>query len=1356
MGSLFKTGIILAIFCGLTFQQASAQEAPSEYKPHTYSPEGGFYYDGVKTIKQDLNGFIWVLMDNDLYRYDGYEYVSYYRYFQNMDFSKIWKFDYMETDTAGNLYVVANNKLFVHRAKTNRFDCLLDSTVTFLMIDKQNHIWLKTTRLYLYKPDSGVLIPITYNDKPASEISTFGREGNQTFAVSARGAIYQINLENGQCTKQGMLPQNFYPKIIWENKTIWACSNKNKLYRINSENYQTIEVYDFFNTPDNYVGALYADQLQNIWIGMRRGLYALNLQTGKYSLFLNRRDNPYSIPDNSVWTINEDRQQNIWIGTYSGGLCYINPKEKTYFESYSTKEAALNYPVVSGFAETDKELWIATEGGGITVIDKKTGAFSYKKNDPHKNSLSFNNIKSMVTDSIRKNIWISMFQGGLDCYHIPTKTFTHYKNDPQNENSLLVNDLRKIIQESDSGLWIAYQYRDLLLSYFSFEKQTFEHFSAPDLDDNFVFDICRDTATDDLWIATHKKIYRMNVRDKKLVEIPSPDMINGQSLYVDSDHNVWIGTMGKGLIKYSTKDSTYHIYNDILKFKASTIYSMSPDHCGYLWLGTDNGLFHFNLKTGAFMQFTKDDGVQGRVFYPLAAMQSASGKLFFGGTTGFTVVTNPDIQINTRKPKAMISNIFVNNVSILFDSISNNRVDNQLILKHDKSNIGFLFSSDNYLMPAKNRFKYRLVGYDDRWMETDASNRYAYFTKLPAGRYTLELLASNNDDIWGDTPLQMNIRILPAPWFSAWAFVLYGLIGFLTFAAIFRYYYRHRQLKLTLYKENLEKEQREEIHQSQLSFFTNISHEFKTPLSLILAVTDTLRKEGLREYYFRILNNNAQRLHHLVNELMLFRTVESGKQSLHLEMTDVNAFVENVSEDFLDFARQHHFQFTIQLDKALPDKLPVDRMILEKIVINLLNNAFRYTPDGGSVSINTFSDILQYTPAYHNSYHTGNEKIEDPFCIVVHDNGVGISESSISKIFERYYKVNSTNDNHLGSGIGLALVESLIMLHKGSITVYSEREKGADLVVMLSKNTASYAEQNFTGEPHQLDNKRLQPEIEQMEEDNPHQAGIDEPDELYFRESKRILIAEDNEDLRKLVAGFLSSYYDVVEASNGIAAANLIHDMEIDLIISDIMMPLKDGITLCHETKNDINSSHIPFIMFTAKTGQASELEGIESGADVYLEKPVNFDLLLQVIRNIFKQRENLKEYYVKHYFAGSTEIAANRQYNTFLKKLYDLLDANLDNSKLDVSYIASELFMSKSKLYAKLKSITNKSLVEIILNYRLRKAARLMIEKDLSIGEIMMSVGIESQSYFTRMFKKEFGETPAAFAAKMRSRRKG
>ena len=409
--NFLKASISLVIFFVLAYCRASSQQLPLEYKFHNYSPEGGFYYDGVKSIKQDKSGFIWIIMDNDLYRFDGYQYVSYYRYFQNLDSSVKWKFNNMETDTLGQLYVTANNKLFVHHSNSSRFECLPDSNINFL----------------------------------------------------------KTNSESERSTLQMALPHGItYTNIVWKDKTIWACSNKNKLYRIDSESAEIIDVYDFFDIPENYVNKLYVDQLQNIWIGTRRGLYVLNPQTNEYSLFRNIYNDSFSIPDNSIWTINEDRQQNIWIGTYSGGLCYVNPKEKKHFKAYSPKVAAINYHIVSGFTETGEELWIATEGAGINVIDKKTGNFSYKKYNPGENSLAYNNVKSMVTDSVRKNVWISMFQGGLDCYRIPTKTFTHYKNNPTDTNSLRFNNLRKIVLESDSGLWIAYQAPELLISYFSF------------------------------------------------------------------------------------------------------------------------------------------------------------------------------------------------------------------------------------------------------------------------------------------------------------------------------------------------------------------------------------------------------------------------------------------------------------------------------------------------------------------------------------------------------------------------------------------------------------------------------------------------------------------------------------------------------------------------------------------------------------------------------------------------------------------------------------------------------------------------------------------------------------------------
>jgi signal transduction histidine kinase/DNA-binding response OmpR family regulator len=610
------------------------------------------------------------------------------------------------------------------------------------------------------------------------------------------------------------------------------------------------------------------------------------------------------------------------------------------------------------------------------------------------------------------------------------------------------------------------------------------------------------------------------------------------------------------------------------------------------------------------------------------------------------------------------------------------------------------------------------------------------------------VLASNNDGIWSETPAVIRIVRKPAPWFSWPAYVLYTLFILGVLFLIIRYYNEKKNLKMQLYLDNIEKDKKEEILQSQLRFFTNISHDFRTPLSLIMASLDRLREDGIKEYYYRILNRNTQRLLNLVNELMDFRTVENGKMNLGIQLLDLNSFLEVVASDFSDYAKQRDIDFKVVCDPALQGGLYADKKIVEKIVMNLLNNAFKYSKEGSSISLETYSDINSFKSQYENSHTVrGDQAAEKTFSIVVRDTGVGISKESISSVFERFYKVNTVNaDSHLGTGIGLALVKSFVLLHKGTITIFSEREKGTDMVVCLPSDTKLYKEGDF------LKEKIVMDDIAKGEKEDVNEK-LDE--DILLCDKKKVLIVEDNEDLRSLIADSLSTDYEIIGASDGLAASKLVNSMEPDLIISDIMMPLKDGVTLCHEIKSNIDTSHIPFILLTAKTSLESKIEGVDSGADMYFEKPVNLNFLRISINNIFKHQQQLKEHYAKNYFADSAELSSNEHDNKFLKKFIDIIEANIDQSEMDVNYIATELSVSRSKLYTKIKTLTGKSIVEFILNYRLRKAARLIIEEDMTMREIMAQIGIESQPYFTNAFKKEFEQTPTAFAAKHKKKNK-
>lgn len=585
-----------------------------------------------------------------------------------------------------------------------------------------------------------------------------------------------------------------------------------------------------------------------------------------------------------------------------------------------------------------------------------------------------------------------------------------------------------------------------------------------------------------------------------------------------------------------------------------------------------------------------------------------------------------------------------------------------------------------------------------------------------------------------------------APWYSWPAYILYALMIIGLIYLICRHYADKKKLKLQLYLENIEKDKKEQIHQAQLRFFTNISHDFRTPLSLIIAALDKLRREGLKEYYYRILNGNAQRLLNLVNELMDFRTVENGMMKLELQPLDINHIVKEIANDFIDYAEQRKIDFQVICDTELPVTIYADRNIVEKIVMNLLNNAFKYTPDNGKILLETRGRKDCFTSEYKNNFIVG-ECVDDTFFILVSDTGVGVSHDSISSVFDRFYKVNTVNtDSHLGTGIGLALVKSLVLLHKGSISIFSERGRGTDMVVRLPLDSGMFNESDFIRHQETRAEEIIRTDSEEMAT-SVEMKGME--DELLHSTKKKILIIEDNEDLRMLIAESLSDEFQVMQAGDGVEALKLIEHTDFDLIISDIMMPNKDGISLCNDIKGDMNTSHIPVILLTAKTSLESKIEGVDSGADLYFEKPVDLTYLKLSIQNIFRNRRQLKEHYAKNYYADSCELSSNEQDNKFLKQFIAFIEANMDQSEMDINQIAGELSMSRSKLYTKVKSLTGKSVVEFVLNCRLRKAAKLIIEENMTMREVMMHIGIESQAYFTNSFKKVFGETPTAFAAK-------
>ena len=1340
----------LILFICLSFSLPALAGNIKNYKFHTLSPEGGFYYDGVKSIQQDSDGFIWIVMENDLFRFDGYQFKRYYSYFRMLDTSDKWYFRDVELDARGHLFVSTNKGLFVYDKITDSFKRMFKPNTMNIKTDSRGNLWLISASLGIFDVEKKTFFGMESEKGLLYNAVILCADEDELITGTSNGEIYRFDYDKMLFEQICALPDN---QAIIEIKKhgieLWVLTESYGLYKLDYQTLSIINHYSFFCTLNNeYVPSktLYVDKNGYVWVGTQRGLYIMNPETEEYSHFTNSKSDIFTLPSNSVWTIEEDAQKNVWIGTYSGGLCYLNFQETSRFRTFSPRENGLNHKVVSGFAEDDESLWIATEGGGVNRMNKKTGEFRYYTHNPSRNSLTYDNVKSLVIDS-SQNLWVAMYRGGLDCFSHKTSTFKRFNKDYRSDNGMLTNDLRKIILEADSGLWISYQSTGI--SFYSFATDRFTHYmSKRDNNNSSISDLCRGKG-DDLWVVNNEELYYMNVRTKEYRKI-APDSaysLRAQALCLDETGNVWIGTVGSGLVRYDVKNNRFYSVNDILRYDVSTIYSLCTDDDNDLWMGTDNGLFKYNIEKNTFFRFDKKDGIQGIVFYPKACMKGKNGELYFGGTNGFTIINPKEVLLSEFKPTAIITDFYIDNAIVkpdstgspLHQSISTTR---EIVLDYNQINFGFKLSSDNYLIPEKNRFKYRLVGYDQRWIEIDATSRIVSYAKVPSGSYTFEVMASNNDGVWNDVPTTIRIRRLPALWFSWWAYTIYGFL-FFTLGGTVLYYYNHqKKLKLELYMDSLEMKKKEENHQAQLRFFTNISHDFRTPLSLIMASVEHMQQQYGNNHYIRLLNSNTRRLLNLVNELMDFRTVENGKMKLKVHLSNINRFVQEVASDFQEYALQKEIDYTIQCDPALSASVYFDEQIMEKVIMNLLNNAFKYTGNGGHIVVETRLDKEPFRSGFKNSYKIqSNPELVRTFSILVKDTGVGISAESIAQVFERFYKVDSDDtEAHIGSGIGLALVKSLVLFHKGAISIYSERNKGTEMLVQFPLDKEMYDAAELLENEASAKNMTLSYFIE---------PESDKQESFLLRDRKRILLVEDNEDLRGLMAGHLRASFEIVEAGNGAEASGIVEEMEIDLIISDIMMPVKNGITLCREIKENMNYSHIPFIMLTARGGLENQMEGLDSGADAYFEKPVDFGLLKLTVQNIFRQQQNLKEHYARNYFVDSRELAANQQDNKFISRLIEIIESRIDQPDMDVSYIASELSMSRSKLYAKVKSLTDKSIVEFIRSYRLRKAATLLIEENLSIRETMERIGIESQSYFTRVFKNEFGMIPTAFIQK-------
>lgn len=1357
-----------AIFC--LVPPASAQ-APKLKFSHITSLQG-LSNSTIEAIYQDNRKFIWFGTRDGLNRYDGYQITVFKNNPADVNTISDNYIRCIFEDSQHNLWIGTSNGLNRFNPLKNTFirykhdesnkNSLANNAVNCIYNDKQGKLWIGTANgcLNLYEPASNGFRHFYYDNSTtknteSSQINYLYEDSNNTFWIGTGNGLKIFDrTKNTFSTFTGInADQNIsYPiNRIQEDSlnNIWLSTENSGLIVLNLKD-KSLKHYQHErqvngSLANNQVRSLLVDRKGNIWAGgVNGGLSLFNPQNGTFSNYQNISENSSSLSQRTVSAIFEDDQSNLWVGTHRGGINLYTPKANKFrLLQNEPDNNSLSYNDVRAFCEDDAHnIWIGTDGGGLNVYTPLTGTFKHYSYDPYNsNTLGADAVLDILMD--KNKAWISTWGGGLNCLDKTSGNFTHFTNNPADKNSISSNYVQKSFKDSDGNFWVTTYYGGLNL----FDETTHQFTrvtDAPDkktrLQGNNIVSINEDR-NKNIWIGTDDGgLNCYNLRTKRFSHYFNnqeklPDL---RVIFIDHKGRLWVGQ--SGLYLFDTAKNNFKIYTTETGLGTEFIKSIEEDATGNFWISGSNGLIKFNPTTLKFNKYNTADGLQGQEFEANASLKAKNGYLYFGGVNGF----------NVFNPSAIVGNLYIPPVYItglqLFNKIVEPNTPNSplsadisvtksITLSHEQSTIALYFAALNYTAAENNKYSYKLEGFDPNWYST--TERKAAYTNLQPGKYTFIVRAANNDGLWNLTGTSLVIVINPPFWATWWFRVLVAVITLFSAYQILRF-------KKNLDLRKIEENKREEMHQLQLQFFTNISHEFRTPLSLILGPLELLLDKGqsaTRQYY-EVMYRNANRLLLLINELMDFRKVESGVLGLKVMPGNINAFIDELAAEFKEAALQKNITLNVVLTNDLTNAW-FDRQVIEKIVLNLINNSLKYTPVNGAVTIEVFNELTAFRSTFENELVLKNNFRAGRYAYIrISDNGIGISKDSIQHLFERYYR---TTETHLGSGIGLAFVKSLTVLHKGDIYVYSQRHAGTDIIIGLPIAEADYEPNEKWTAATQSGGTRL----ESIQIEPAAVTGSLYPSKARSANSAhkyRILIAEDNDEIRAFIKSSLEEYYNIIEAIDGSTGLIKAREEFPDLIISDVMMPGMNGIDFCVAIKEDIDTSHIPFIMLTAKTNLQAEIEGIDSGADLYLPKPISISLLSLSIRNIFEQRQKLKDRYLKNHHIEARELVNSSKDKEFMDKLLSIIDKELSNPDLEIDLLCNAIGMSRTKLYHKIKEISGQAPNEFIRSIRLKKAIEIMTHEDVLLTEVIYRIGIQTQSYFTKAFKKEYGKTPTQF----------
>ncbi|HLZ88455.1 MAG TPA: two-component regulator propeller domain-containing protein [Puia sp.] len=1332
------------------------------------SGEQGLSNSTIEAIYQDSQGFIWIGTRDGLNRYDGHEIV-------------VYRNDPADSGSISDGYIRCiledrDHQLWIGTVNgLNRFDrakdrftrwkhrdadsgSLSSSNITSLLEDHRGHIWVATSGgMNLLDKKTGSFRHFRMGGGAGSlrddRINCLqeDKSGDGTIWVGTQSGLDIFHSETGLFTAVAN-PEITNPSgntiiAIREDRqgNLWLGTEDDGLYlfdplRKSFTRYGHSDT-DASSLGNNMIKCMLTDHKGQLWAGsINGGLNLFHASSGSFFHYAYEPGNGSSLSQRTISALFEDRQGNLWVGTHRGGINIYSPGlEKFNLYRQEASPNSLSYNDVKTFCEDrGGNIWVGTDGGGLDLFLRDERVFRHYRNDPFNDrSLGSNAVLDVFQDR-EGELWVSTWGGGLNHFDRQRGDFTRYQNNPADRYSITSNFVQKTFEDFSGNLWVATYYGGLNI--FDRKKKQFTRLiddptGKTSLTGKNIVSLLEDREGR-IWIGTDDgglNCWNENTRHFTHYFDQEEKMPDLRVLFCDSHGRLWVGQ--KGLYLFDAARDSFRLYANRSGLSNEFIKGITEDGQGNLWISTSNGLTQLNADGYGFKKYNTGDGLQDLEFEANAFLKTRDGEMYFGGINGF----------NSFYPGAIMANAFVPPVYITGFQLSNRKIGpgngspldrdismmREIRLSYRQSTFSFTYSALNYTTPENNQYAYKLEGLDTAWNYVGKETK-AVYTNLMPGDYVFRVKASNNDGVWNEDGATVKVIITPPFWRTGWFISLLVALGI---AGLYVWYKFRTRLKM----RELEEKKREEMRQVQLQFFTNVSHEFRTPLSLILGPLEKMMKEyntPVLNRYFQAMHRNAQRMLSLIHELMDFGKLESGSLRLCVQAGSLNTFMEELAEEFRDWAVQKEIDFC--LEGGLTGEAWFDRQVLEKIVLNLLQNSFKYTKAGGRITLQLLGSMEGFTPSYAGELVLKNPNRGSRYAYIrVADTGIGISAGSIHHLFERYYRIT---ESHLGSGVGLAFVKSLALLHKGDIYVYSERLKGTEIIIGIPISVDDYGVEEKRA-IHVEGGVRL--------EGFPVTRG--EAPAVNLPPVETILLVEDNEELRHFLKDSLSPYYQVMEAADGREGLDKAREIAPGMIISDVIMPGMNGFDLCRAVKQDIDICHIPFLMLTARSAAAAQLEGLDAGADYYFAKPMNMELLLLTIRNRFDQDRKLKERYSRESQVEAMELVHSEKDREFMRRLLNTIDSQLSNPDFDIDWLCQEMGMSRTKLYQKIKGISQQSIGDFIRTIRLKKAVQIMTHEDVTLTEVMMRIGIQTQSYFTKAFKKEFGKTPTQFMQEIR-----